>query len=229
MRLLDLFCGAGGMTKGLQRAGFYVVGVDKEPQPNYCGDEFVQDDALALLSTHPWWDVAPFDAIHASPPCQGRTTLKATNRHMEHEDLVEPTRELLEATGLPYVIENVEGDMSDSPLINPITICGSMFDPVMDVKRHRLFEANWPLQPPVWPCRHKLWTPRYDVYEHGKWRKARTVPVYGSGGRKAKEHWAKAMGIDWMTHDEMALAIPPAYGEFVGEQLMRHLQMQVAA
>jgi DNA (cytosine-5)-methyltransferase 1 len=219
VRLLDLFCGAGGAAMGYHRAGFDVVGVDNRPQPNY-PFRFWQADALRFLDCD-WPKDGPrhFDAIHASPPCQAHSNLKAVTRHIDHPDLVEPTRKLLKATGLPYVIENVEG----APLHSPIMLCGSMFDPALDVRRHRLFEANWPLEAHHWPCRHDLLMPRFDVYEHGKWRKSSTVPVYGSGGGKSKDHWADAMGIDWMTHDEMAQAIPPAYTEFIGEQLVAHL------
>jgi DNA (cytosine-5)-methyltransferase 1 len=218
MRLLDLFCGAGGCSVGYERAGFEVVGVDKEPQPNY-PFKFWEQDALRFLQLDWPQDVASnFDAIHASPPCQFISAVTGEHRH-KHANLIPRTRELLKATGLPYVIENVP----PAPLHSPIMLCGSMFDPALDVRRHRLFEANWPLEAHHWGCRHDLLMPRFDVYEHGKWRKASTVPVYGSGGGKAKDHWAQAMGIDWMSHDEMAQAIPPVYTEFIGEQLMAHL------
>src|SRR5262245_59659 len=110
---------------GYHRAGFDVVGVDIRPQPNY-PFEFEQADALELMSTwipscQGWWDVAPFDAIHASPPCQAHSDLKVMWNARKHEDLIAPTREYLQATGLPYVIENVEG----APLIDPVRICGS--------------------------------------------------------------------------------------------------------
>ena len=110
-RLLDLFCGAGGATMGYHRAGFDVVGVDIAPQPNYPFN-FVQDDsshpagrcAAALV---PDWGIA---AIHASPPCQSYTRSGGrVARDGRHPDLLGPTRELLEATGLPWVIENVPG------------------------------------------------------------------------------------------------------------------------
>src|SRR4051812_17294288 len=119
--LLDLFCGAGGATKGYQRAGFHVVGVDISPQPNYCGDGFIQVDAIDFLEYGA--DALPYTihAIHASPPCQ-RWSSKTRNPE-NHPDLITPMRELLEETGLPYVIENVPR----SPLVNPIQLCGSSF------------------------------------------------------------------------------------------------------
>ena len=122
-----------------------------------------------------------------------------------------PTRDLLEASGLPYVIENVVG----APLLDPIRLCGSSFD--LGVQRHRLFESNLPLFAP--PCRHAAMPKRFRVYDHGKWYLSRTVPVYGLGGGKAMEHWAEAMDIDWMT-DELIEAIPPAYTEWIGRRMV---------
>jgi DNA (cytosine-5)-methyltransferase 1 len=216
-RLLDLFCGAGGAATGYARAGFEVVGVDICAQPNF-PFKFYRRDALDWLGLHGW---DGFDAIHASPPCQAHSAV--TPDKTIHENLIPPTRDLLEQAGLPYVIENVEGARGE--LHDPVMLCGSMFDPILGVRRHRLFETNWGLEPPAWPCRHDLSEPRFDVYEHGKWRRARFAPVYGSGGRKAKEHWAEAMGIDWMSNDEMALAIPPAYTEYIGHQLQTFIRI----
>ena len=225
-RLLDLFCGAGGCTKGYQRAGFYVVGVDISPQPNYCGDAFVQMDALEFLrrllagEEVAGWRLEDFDGIAASPPCQAYSA--ATGEHRDkHPDLVAETRRLLREAGLPYVIENVER----SPLENPVTLCGSGFG--LPLRRHRLFEASFPLMSPG--CAHGGQVKRFDVYEHGKWRKSASPAIYGKGGRKAVEHWPEALGIDWMTRDEMAQAIPPAFTEHVGSYLMRHLQAQKVA
>jgi len=223
-RLLDLYCGAGGCTRGYQMAGFYTIGVDIKAQPNYCGDEFIQADALAWLTNAIRMkgrniDLAyRFDAIHASPPCQAYSQM----HNSTGADLIGPTRELLDQTGLPYVIENVEG----APLHDPILLCGSMFD--LDVERHRLFEANWPLHDHDWPCRHGIWAPRYEVQDHGRRYKSRVVPVYGTGGGKAAEHWPAAMGIDWMTRSELAEAIPPAYTAFIGAQLLEHVQAAVS-
>jgi DNA (cytosine-5)-methyltransferase 1 len=216
-RLLDLFSGAGGAARGYQEAGFYVVGVDIEPQPNYCGDEFWQDDALDILER---W--RGFDAVHASPPCQGYTQLASVNaklgREQRHAKLIEPTRELLEQTGLPYVIENVVG----APLIDPVRICGTSFG--LPLRRHRLFESNFPLEGR--PCEHHRFTePRYwtSWRPNGEHRLSTVVQVYGNAADK--HEWPAAMGIDWMTNDELAEAIPPAYTRFIGEQLMPHLAL----
>lgn len=128
MRLLDLFCGAGGAAMGYYRAGFEVVGVDIKPQPNF-PFEFHQANALDF-------PVDGFDIIHASPPCQAHTCLNVMWNAKKHADFVEPTREKLKASGLPYIIENVPG----APLIDPIKLCGSMFGlgaGPYDLRRHR--------------------------------------------------------------------------------------------
>lgn len=152
MRLLDLFSGAGGCTKGYQNAGFWVRGVDLKPQPRYVGQEFIQADALeylhALIRTG---EIKEFDAVHASPPCQAHTSLKTMWNAKQHQDLVAPTRDLLQATGLPYVIENVEG----APFGFSIRLCGTMFNlgsGDAELRRHRRFESNVFLMSPR--CRH---------------------------------------------------------------------------
>lgn len=214
-RLLDLFCGAGGAGKGYADAGFEVVGVDLQPQPRY-PFEFHQADAMTF-------PLDGFDVIHASPPCQAYSALSwhPQNRHIEYPDLIAPTRERLVATGVPYTIENVP----KAPLQHPIQLCGSSFG--LGVRRHRLFETNWTVM--SMPCAHGRQRKQFDIWRHGEWVKSAFVPVYGTGGGKAAEEWPEAMGIDWMTRDEMAEAIPPAYTEFLGEQLMRHLAYEEAA
>jgi hypothetical protein len=206
-RLLDLFCGAGGCAVGYHRAGFDVVGVDINPQPNY-PFEFHQADALTF-------PLDGFDAIHASPPCQAHSALgwHSQNRHIEHPDLIPQTRARLDASGLPFVIENVEG----APLINPSRICGSGFG--LPLKRHRLFETNFPLMVP--PCAHGQMAKRFKIHRHGEIINTAFLPVYGTGGGKAAEHWAEGMGIDWMDRAGLAQAIPPAYTEHIGGYLMR--------
>ena len=222
-RLLDLFCCAGGAARGYADAGFEVVGVDIDPQPNY-PFEFRQGDAMSLPTEIEWYRSygmeLPFDAIHASPPCQHYSDLARRNGNADDwPDLVGQVRGLLDATGLPYVIENVEG----APLKDPVTLCGTMF-PGLRVLRHRLFETNWPLTPPAEHPRHPL------VFTHDK-RKAHYgqldqdtsfVQVTGGGNCTVKNK-ADAMGIDWMTGHELNEAIPPAYTKFLGLQLLRHL------
>lgn len=225
LKLLDAFCGAGGCTKGYQRAGFYVVGVDVKPQPNYCGDEFYEADALSILRGDPYIAVEEFDAIHASPPCQRYSHISAVyGAAGSHPDLVAETRGLLKATGLPYVIENVIG----APLENPTMLCGSAFG--LPLRRHRLFEANFPMMSPG--CAHGMHDPRrYRIRQHG--REMDTAFCYVFGGGQAGQNvasWREAMDIDWMTVDELSQAIPPAYTEHVGGYLLTHLnRSEVAA
>ncbi len=219
--LLDLFCGAGGAAMGYYRAGFDVVGVDIAPQPNYPFD-FEQVDAMNVLRGR-WWHVRPtqFDVIHASPPCQRYSDLSNRNNNADDwPDLVPIVRELLTIWDVPYVIENVEG----APLIDPITLCGTMFAGLR-VIRHRLFKSNMPLTSPP-HGRHPL------VFTHDK-RKAHYghldqdtsfVQVTG-GGNATVANKADAMGIDWMTGAELNEAIPPAYTEFIGAQLLQHLEV----
>lgn len=209
-RLLDLFCGAGGCTKGYQQAGFYVVGVDNRPQPRYCGDLFHHADALEALTDRKW--IASFDAIHASPPCQEYSSAgkaaKVTDGKV-YVDLYEPTRALLEQTGLPWVIENVTA----APSRSGIVLCGSMFG--LPIQRHRTFESSELILSPFF-CNHK--PDAITVTGH--------TPQQWLGGKRrgvGRERYEAAMGIDWMTVAELVQAIPPAYTRFIGEQLAQHL------
>jgi DNA (cytosine-5)-methyltransferase 1 len=224
-RLLDLFCGAGGAAMGYHRAGFEVVGVDIKPQPRY-PFEFHQADAM----TYP---LEGFDAIHASPPCQAFSAMKTMPNAKEHFDLLTPTRERLKAWGGPYAIENVEG----APMFNYITLCGTSFglgvaEAGAELRRHRRFEMNPEPELMVPPCAHGGRV--IGVYGgHGRDRRRirpATVGVYGSAGgmsvrdgtqQFSTEERREAMGIDWMTGAELSQAIPPAYTEFIGRQLIR--------
>ncbi|MXY85713.1 MAG: DNA cytosine methyltransferase [Chloroflexi bacterium] len=213
--LLDLFCCAGGAAMGYSRAGFDVVGVDVVWQFNY-PFRFVEADALTLDLD---W-LKTFDAIHASPPCQSYTAL--TSRTGTGDDwprLIEPVRDLLQSTGLPYVIENVEG----APLNDPMVLCGTMFDDLR-VLRHRLFESNVLLTAPG-PCRshplcHTLDKRKNHYGSTDEWTDY--VSVNG-GGNSSVAAARDAMGIDWMTKGELNEAIPPSYTEHVGRQLLAHL------
>lgn len=190
---------------GYHRAGFDVVGVDIKPQPRY-PFEFHQGDAMT-------WPLDGFDAIHASPPCQAYSvaTLFHRGRRDQHPDLVPATRERLHRARVPYAIENVMG----APLQNAVMLCGTMFPGQLKVYRHRLFES-WPAIyfPPAAhnPHVHRPTEVGRRVAEHG-WM---TVAGHFSSAEAA----GKAMGIDWMTRDELAQAIPPAYTEFIGRQLL---------
>jgi DNA (cytosine-5)-methyltransferase 1 len=211
VRLLDLFCGAGGAAMGYHRAGFDVVGVDIHPQPHY-PFEFHQDDA----TTFP---LDGFDVIHASPPCQAYSaTAHFSSSGTNHPMLVEPTRDRLVASGQPWVIENVVG----APLLSPVRLCGSSFG--LRVWRHRLFEMS---DPPamVPPCSHYHHPEPLDVTGTGA---ASVRPRLSGGGRSRKPAGVSqaraAMGIDWMSRRELAQAIPPAYTEWIGRQLIASLE-----
>ena len=210
-RLLDLFCCAGGAAKGYHNAGFDVTGMDIAEQPNYPFN-FVLGDALDL---DPGF-LSEFDVIHASPPCQAYSvTAKRTGNGGSWPMLIEPVREMLRATGLPYVIENVVG----APLQNPVVLCGTMFQGLR-VIRHRLFETNFELIPP----RHRR-HPLCHTLDKRKAHYGKTddmtyyVSVNG-GGNCSVDAARDAMGIDWMTKRELNEAIPPAYTEHVGMALM---------
>lgn len=222
-RLLDLFCCAGGAAKGYAEAGFDVLGVDIDPQPNFPFG-FLQGDALNLDVEF----LAGFDAIHASPPCQSYSDLAKRNGNGdEWPRLVEPVREMLEKTGKPYVIENVEG----APLINATVLCGTMF-PELRVIRHRLFEANFPLTAPdhiphkEHPLVHTHDKRKNHFGKTDEWKDY--VQVTGGGNCTIAAAY-DAMGIDWMTKKEINESIPPAYKRYVGRQLMRHFQREEAA
>ena len=204
MRALDLFCGAGGASMGLHRAGFEVIGVDHKPQPHY-PFAFVQADAL-----NPPFDLGQFDLIWASPPCQAYVAL-ATG---EHPRLIEPVRELL--AGRMYVIENVE----NAPLRHPVRLCGSMFN--LNVRRHRCFEASFFMF--VAECVHPLQDEIRAYYGNPGWLAWR-----GKSGREllrgSLEQAPDDMGIDWMTWGELREAIPPAYAEFIGRAALASMDI----
>jgi DNA (cytosine-5)-methyltransferase 1 len=209
--LLDLFCGSGGAAMGYYRAGFDVVGVDIEPQPHY-PFTFYQLDAMTF-------PLEGFDAIHASPPCQKFTAYRRRGGGVGdgYPDLIEPVRERLEVSGTPWVIENV----ARSPVRPLVHLCGPSFG--LDVQRHRWFETSVPMMSP--PCAHGLQKPRFPcatnrtnlrrTVEIGVWRIP--LPVQQA-----------AMGIDWMTLDELTLAIPPAYTEYIGGELLAALNERAA-
>jgi DNA (cytosine-5)-methyltransferase 1 len=209
MKLLDLFCGAGGASEGYSRAGFEVTGIDIKHGKRY-PYRYIKGDVRDYL--HPEF-LNQFDVVAASPPCQTHSITQhlrnAQGKSTSKIDMIPETRAALVATGKPYIIENVEG----SPLINPVKVCGSSFG--LKVRRHRLFESNIALKGTE--CKHK---------EQGK-----PVGIYGSmrdeipnGGHTAKtmDQANEAMGIDWMIWGELVESIPPAYTEYIGRQVMNH-------
>ena len=217
MRLLDLFCGAGGAAVGYHRAGFEVVGVDIKPQKHY-PFEFHCADAFAFLEKHG----DEFDFVHASPPCQAFTDLKKMHNAKQHDDLLTPMRNALNRwkfpSGKEWIIENVEG----APMVNYVTLCGSMFGlgtSNAELRRHRRFETSSPVLL-IPQCRHGL--------------KSRVIGVYGGHGRDRRrtvntqdfstDDRRLAMRINWMNGQELSQAIPPDYTEWIGRRLLEALQ-----
>ena len=208
--LLDLFCCEGGAATGYHRAGFDVIGVDIDPQPNY-PFPFVQADAL-----NPPFDLTRFDAIHASPPCQAYSTITADQSR--HPRLIGPIRDLLRSTGLPYVIENVEGARLE--LDHPVRLCGSGFG--LRVRRHRYFETNWTL----WgmPCVHGGQGRPTGVYGYPQNHEYLRPDGTHRGAKATSIDDARdAMGMPWASWNGCTQAIPPAYTEHIGRQLLEHI------
>jgi DNA (cytosine-5)-methyltransferase 1 len=224
-KLLDLFCCEGGMARGYANAGFEVVGVDNIPQKRY-PYEFIQGDALNVLRRHEFLE--GFDAIHASPPCQADSITKHSHSK-QHISLVADTRELLKATGLPYVMENVVGAIMPGSII----VCGSALDLVAEdedgsplvLKRHRQFESNIPLVGTGCKCaEYKARGFKVGgVYGGGSSDRNHAEQVRHGGYTPAKSVQEQLMGIDWMTRYGLNQAMPPAYGFWIGEQLREAL------
>ncbi|MFF3620008.1 SAM-dependent methyltransferase [Streptomyces sp. NPDC002467] len=222
LTVIDLCCKQGGSSMGYYLAGFDVVGVDREPQPRY-PFPFIQADLRDLDSD---WLAQNFDAVAGSPPCWAHSDL-AHRTGREYEDFIPETRALVEASGLPYVIENVEG----APLQTPLILCGTMFDGLR-VSRHRLFESNIPLTVPR-PCpkRHPLhYTLDKRKAHYGRLDQWRDFVQVTGGGNCSRAAASDAMGgLDWMTKDGMNQAVPPAYTRWIGQQLAEHLAPTPAA
>lgn len=243
---LDFYCKAGGAARGLHKAGFNVVGIDHEPQPRY-PYPFVLGDALVALnillhggaltasygSSKMEIFLADANYIWASPPCLDNTDLRHAHNAREHEDLIAPTRKLILKTGLPYTIENVNSARARARLRKPFMLCGTSFHlgvsakPFADhphavrfeLRRHRLFETNFPVQPTI--CHHT---------------KSPVIGIYGAHCRNRSKRWggrgtadftchdhndlaSAALGIPRgsMTLDELSNAIPPCYAEWIAK------------
>lgn len=251
-RLLDLFCGAGGAAKGYADAGFDVTGVDIKPQPRY-PFAFVEGDALEYATEHG----REYDAIHASPPCQGYSVMRNLPwlSGKDYPLLILPTRELLSAIGRPWVIENVEGARWGSRQLakrgleahgmKAAWLCGAMFG--LPVYRHRMFETSFFFLQPSHP-RHQ------GVIKHGRGIGNRAAaPVFddqagrrrslaawqqGNGAQKhgvgvghaaAWRDFAKAIGVEWMDRDGASQAVPPSFTCLIGSQLRIELAMEAVA
>lgn len=193
---------------GLARAGFDVTGVDIALQPRY-PFRFIRADALTF-------DPRGFDFLWLSPKCQFATAYKRRPDHVKpSENMIPAARAVALASGIPHVLENVEG--AREHLRSPVTLCGSMFG--LDVQRHRLFEASFPIPQPQ--CNHARWAPRFPcATNRTNLRKTVEVGVY----RIPLETQRAAMGIDWMQLGELSQAIPPAYAEHIGRAAIAHIR-----
>lgn len=210
--VLDLYCCQGGATAGYQNAGYRVVGVDLDDQPRYIGDEFWQSDAISFLTVHADWIRREVAFVHASPPCQLDSDCQRI-MDREHPDLIGPTRDALDALGVPYVIENVGGAVPK--LHSPVELCGLMFG-MNHTYRHRYFEAGgWSLPQPHHP--------RHAAPQVKMGRSPRPGEVIQAIGNFAgvgiiRGEW----GVPWMNRDGIREAIPPQYAEWIGRQFAEH-------
>lgn len=211
-RLLDLFCGQGGAGWGYHLAGFDVLGVDIRPQPRYPGElAFAHADALEYLAEHG----GQFDAVHASPVCRAHSRARnSAPVRYAHPDYIPELRELLVATGRPYVIENVEG----APLLDPVLLCGAMFE--LPTYRHRLFEFGGIARPD--PPEH----PEHLSPVAPMGRRPGCGQMWSIAGNFTGVYEAGvAMGMPWANQDGIRQAIPPAYSEWVGHYLIGELML----
>lgn len=224
MRLLDLFCGVGGAADGYRRAGFTrIIGVDIKHQPRFPvyldRFQFIQADAIEYLRAHG----NEFDAIHASPPCQAHSALRHLHPENDYECFIDRTRDLLAILPVPWVIENVMG----APLRTPVMLCGSAFG--LKVRRHRIFESNIQLRGTS--CRHKEQGAPIDVSGTGGQRVNRRKDDHGGACNKPKNqaHAQMLMEMPWANRYGISQAIPPAYTEFIGKQLISFIESGLAA
>jgi DNA (cytosine-5)-methyltransferase 1 len=211
---LDLFCGAGGASMGLHRAGFDVIGADNRKQPRY-PFEFVQADALT-----PPFDLSRFDLIWASPPCQRFSTLTIARGLCDrHPDLIEPVRNLLAGAGGFTIIENVPG----APVRPDLVLTGEMFG--LNTYRRRHFELNFfALAPQRGRPFGPISRPGAETicgHPGGHSRRAARDGKYRPRG--GIEKWRAVMGMPWASGAELVEAVPPAYSEFIGQWALRHL------
>ncbi len=240
MRLLDLFAGAGGCTAGYQAAGYHVTAADLNANAikRNPGDVTMVADAVEILRGNVL-DLSEFDVIHASPPCQAYSITKHAHDRT-HPDLVPETMDLLRAWAdgrddRAWIVENVPG----APLPDALVLCGSMFDlrtwdhyisQDVQLKRHRLFASSHMLMAPG-PCRHVKGMRVGGVYG-GAWSKNKTLDptVKRTGGYAPPDDVQRElMGIDWMTRQQLNQAIPPAYTEHIGRQLIEQMAVRHGA
>ncbi|QDN79481.1 DNA cytosine methyltransferase [Streptomyces sp. S1A1-7] len=213
-RLLDAFCCQGGAGKGYADAGFDVTGIDIHPQPRY-PFTFIQAEAVAFIREHG----AEFDVIHASPPCQHDSECQRI-RGNQHPDLIAPTRAALEATGRPWVIENVKGAVPK--LRTPVMLCGAMSG--LQTYRHRYFETGGSLT---------LLQPLHPEHLVPQAKMGRPVPPghFGQyiGNFSGVDQARRVMGVPWMNRGGIRECVPPAYTQWVGASALAALRAEAVA
>ena len=228
-RILDLCCGEGGASFGYWLAGFKPYGVDHEPMKRYPFN-FILGDAMELPAAVKYGiKVGHFHAIHAAPPCQRWSTATPAEYRDSHPDLIEPMREFLRSTGLPYVIENVP----PAPLEDPIQLCGSSFGLQADdedgtrlwLKRHRRFETGGGFKVPGTQCNHPEGMQVAGAYNKGSGHKG------SRDGRGKLRGYVPNAGplrdlfqMPWATVDGIYQATPPVYTEYIGVLLRHYLE-----
>ncbi|MEU9204292.1 SAM-dependent methyltransferase [Streptomyces sp. NPDC048332] len=214
LRVLDAYCCQGGAGKGYEDAGARVTGVDKDPQPRY-PFTLIQGDAIAYIREHG----AEFDFIHASPPCQYDSECQRIQGR-EHPDLIGPTRDALNSTGRPWVMENVRGAVSK--LHRPVMLCGAMFG--LETYRHRYFETGGGFTLPQ---------PHHPAHTVPQAKMGRPVPPgwYGQfvGNFSGVQHARDVMGVPWMNRDGIRECIPPAYAQWIGTHARHSLTARAVA
>jgi DNA (cytosine-5)-methyltransferase 1 len=217
LKMIDLFCGAGGASAGYSRSGLFksIVGVDIDDHSDNYPFRFVRGDLTERENLLQFIKAETPDFIHASPPCQAYSWAAKRWADVERVDLVAYTRVLLDEIGIPYVIENVQG----APLINPVRLCGQMFG--LNVIRHRLFECGgFSISEPE-HLKHKLPIKRLARDGSGRTvQRSQYCTVAGHGGESDSfrmADWEAAMGIDWMTRKQLTESIPPAYTHYIGK------------
>lgn len=217
-RAIDLFCGGGGASVGLWRSGFDVEGVDINPMPRYPFACFHMDAMAFPLRFGPYPGKAGYDLVWASPPCQRYSRLRTRVDLSHYADLIEPVRQKLIASNIPYVIENVP----DAPIRKDLVLCGAMFG--LRSYRHRHFECSFPINQPAHP-KHVIRVNRRGENRKAHWANGGFLTIAGDVGTYCGP---EAMGIDWMSGDEMSEAIPPAYSEYIGRAFLAHKQRDAA-
>lgn len=206
MKLLDLYCCQHVGGYGFELAGFEVTGVDSYPQPKHPGN-FIQADAIEYVLQYGHL----YDYIHASPPCQKYSiaSMQFVIAGKEYPDLIKATRQALIIVGRPYDIENVPG----APLINPILLCGSMFN--YPSYRHRLFETNWGLKAPIHPEHIAKSAKMGRPIKEGEF-------IQHVGHFSGVKYVQELTGCHWADQYGLAQSIPPCYTQYIGKQFIKY-------